>query len=134
MGITRNSGITASAAKAADRRPSTPAIWVTVVIGMYLLAGSRAARTRPTLAAVAAIRADARGAPCDVIGRRTTQLQWYSGCVAILGADLEALARRRVYLVHEPGQPHQPELGGRPGVPRAILERPDLTVLRYDLQ
>jgi hypothetical protein len=87
---------------------------------------------RGTLDAIAAIRADARGAMCDVIGRRSTQLQWYAGCDAIYHADPTTLAERRVNLVHEPGKKLQPDLEGRPGIPRTILERPHVVVLRYD--
>ena len=106
--------------------------WLVVAIALSRLEDVRRGRMAGTLAAVAAIRADARGAPCEVIARHTTQLQWYTGCVAVYTADLETLARRRVYLVREPRGPHQPELAGRPGVPRTILDDPDVTVTRYD--
>jgi 4-amino-4-deoxy-L-arabinose transferase-like glycosyltransferase len=108
------------------------ASWIVVVASVHLLDGSRVKRMTPLLAAMDAIRDDARGAPCEVIGRRTTQLQWYTGCIAAYLASPETLARVRVYLVHEPNAAHQPTLEGRPGVPRAVLERPDVTVLRYD--
>jgi len=106
--------------------------WLGAAIALYRLPGLRRESMAGTLAAVAAIRDDARGAPCEVIARHTTQLQWYTGCVAVYAAELETLARRRVYLVHEPGRPDQPEPAGRPGVPRAILARPEVTVTRYD--
>jgi hypothetical protein len=106
--------------------------WLGAAIAVYRLPGLRRDSMAGTLAAVAAIRDDARGAPCEVIARHTTQLQWYTGCVAVYAADLETLGSRRVYLVHEPGLPDQPDLAGRPGVPRAILARPEVTVTRYD--
>jgi hypothetical protein len=67
-----------------------------------------------------------------VIARRTTQLQWYTGCVAVYEADAATLARARVYLVHEPTGAYQPPLEGRAGVPRPVLVQPDVTVTRYD--
>jgi hypothetical protein len=108
------------------------ASWLVVAIGMLQLEATRRRRMKGTLPAIAAIQGDARGAPCEVIARHTTQLQWYTGCVAVFTADLEALARRRVYLVREPDAPHQPELAGHPGVPRTILAHPDVTVTRLD--
>ncbi len=106
--------------------------WIAVAIGMLRLEDTRLRSMRGTLDAIAAIRADARGAPCDVIGRRSTQLQWYTGCVTVYRMDPATLGERRVYLVREPGQEHQPDLEGRPGVPRKVLELPHLLVLRYD--
>jgi 4-amino-4-deoxy-L-arabinose transferase-like glycosyltransferase len=108
------------------------ASWVTVAVFTYTLDGSRARRSAPTLAAIAAIRDDARGAPCLAIGRRSTQLQWYTGCVSVHFAEPEEIANYRVYLVHEPGGEHQPPLTDRAGVPRTLIERPELIVLRYD--
>jgi hypothetical protein len=106
--------------------------WIHVAIGLYQVEDARGESMRGTLAAVAAIRDDAGGAPCEVIGRHSTQLQWYTGCAAVYRADLETLSRRRVYLVHEPNGKLQPELAGRPGVPRTILEGPRVIVIRYD--
>ncbi len=108
------------------------ASWVIVVVSMQRLADSRARRSAGTYAAIAAIRDDARDAPCEVMGRRSTQLQWYTGCIAVYYPTVETLAHKRVYLVYEPGAPHQPELEGRPGVPRVILEHPKAIVTRYD--
>lgn len=106
--------------------------WIIVLVGMCQLEDKRLENMRGTLAAVTAIRDDAGGAPCEVIARHSTQLQWYTGCAAVHRADLETLSRRRVYLVREPSVPLQPELAGRPGVPRAILDRPEAIVTRYD--
>ena len=108
------------------------ASWIIVAVTLYQLPAVRVANTAGTLAAAAAIREDARGAPCDVIGRHTTQLQWYTGCVAVYDARPDVRVQRNVYLVHEPLVPLQPALEGRPGVPRALVDRPDLIVLRYD--
>jgi hypothetical protein len=108
------------------------ASWISVVITLQRLEDSRARRSAGTSAAIAAIRADARGAPCEVMARRSTQLQWYTGCTAVYYPTAETLAKKRVYLVHEPGSPHQPEREGRPGVPRVILEHPKAIVTRYD--
>ena len=109
------------------------ASWLAVEIGAVRLSGARTERMTATVAAVAAIRDDARGAPCEVIGRHTTQLQWYTGCVAVLDVRLEELSRARVYVVQEIGGKYQPDLAGHPGVPRAILDRPGfLVVTRLD--
>jgi hypothetical protein len=69
-----------------------------------------------------------------VIARRTTQLQWYTGCAVVYEAPPDVLARVRVYHVVESGVEWQPAgVEGRPGVPRTILERPGaLIVTRLD--
>jgi 4-amino-4-deoxy-L-arabinose transferase-like glycosyltransferase len=108
------------------------ASWISVAITLQLLEDSRARRSAGTYAAIAAIRADARGAPCEVMARRSTQLQWYTGCIAVYYPTAETLAHKRVYLVYEPGAPHQPEREDRPGVPRVILEHPKAIVTRFD--
>ncbi|MDX2086579.1 MAG: glycosyltransferase family 39 protein [Kofleriaceae bacterium] len=56
------------------------ATFAVIVVGLH----QRPARMQHTFAAAAWIRADAAGRPCEVIGRHTTQLEWYSGCPAVL--------------------------------------------------
>lgn len=69
---------------------------------------NRTARMRATFAAVGAIRADAAGAPCTVLGYHYTQLEWYSRCRAplVMSADFARAALDRgdrVYLVRDDG-------------------------------
>jgi 4-amino-4-deoxy-L-arabinose transferase-like glycosyltransferase len=102
----------------------------------------RVTRMQGTLAAAAAIRADAAGAPCTVIGNHYTQLEWYSGCRAPLvmspqSVETAQLRGDRVYIVRDYGpavgnQP-QPELSAFPGGPTSILARPKVVdVARVD--
>lgn len=107
--------------------------WISVMVGSVRSGGARDRRQAGTLAAIEAIREDAKGASCLVIGRHTTQLQWYTGCVAVYDAPADELRRKRVYVVQEPGGKYQPELAGHVGVPRAIVNRPGvLIVTRLD--
>lgn len=97
---------------------------------------SRRFRMRGTLAAARAIRADAQGRPCTVIGYHFTQLEWYSGCRAplILDGNSAAEAHARgdlVYLVRDytptwvPAW--QPMFTDYPGTFRHILALPAVT-------
>jgi 4-amino-4-deoxy-L-arabinose transferase-like glycosyltransferase len=86
---------------------------------------------RTTAAAVAVIKRDAAGRPCIVVGRRLTQLEWYSGCYAALDASISDLAQRRVYVVVESG-PYQPRLAELPGRQQRMLEQPGVVVTRLD--
>ena len=56
--------------------------WFIVVNGQLKRDGYRLETTAATRAAAAAIRADAGGAPCLVVGDAFTQLEWYSGCAS----------------------------------------------------
>ena len=56
------------------------ASWLVALYAAYAVRDRRAAAIAPTIAAAMAIRADAHGARCEVIGRHFTQLEWYSGC------------------------------------------------------
>jgi hypothetical protein len=87
----------------------------------------REAALRGTLDAARVIRADAAGAPCQLMGRAYTQLEWYSGCRSSHW-PWDALGRERIYVVLAP--PEEP--GGTQGTPRVLLERPDVIVTRYD--
>ncbi len=61
---------------------------------------ARAASYRPTLLASEAIREDAQGVECEVLGRHTAQLDWYSGCRAVLVVSDDAIfADAPVYAV-----------------------------------
>lgn len=94
---------------------------------------ARANRMRGTLTAAQAIRADAKGAPCTVIGAHFAQLEWYSGCHAPLVMDAhwvgDALARGdMVYVVRDyvsmwrPAP--QPNVYELPGDKHVLLVRP----------
>jgi hypothetical protein len=101
------------------------AAWGISAVAAPVLVSQRLARMEATLAAIAAIRGDAPpGAPCRVIGRRTTQLQWYTGCLAVYRVEPELLARERVYVVIEPGSPGQPALVEQPGALQLVHQRP----------
>jgi hypothetical protein len=103
------------------------ASWVLVARAQLGYPERRRAGLDDTLAAAAAIRADAAGAPCQVAGNAFTQLEWYSGCRSSHW-PWPALGRERIYVVYAPsdgpGETH--------GTPRQLLARPDLIVTRYD--
>lgn len=92
----------------------------------------RASRMRGTLAAAAAIRTDAHGRRCMVIGYHYTQLEWYSGCVAplVMEADFVAAGHHAgeiVYVVREPASKlAQPDVRKLPGTPTTILDTPNV--------
>ena len=99
------------------------ATWVVALAAAYTQRERRRAGIAPTLAAAAAIRRDAAGAPCDVIGRHFTQLEWYSGCRAIV----RPRPGIRTYVVRDDtGGPGQPAPVA--GVP--ILATPHVEVTR----
>jgi hypothetical protein len=103
------------------------ASWVLVARAQLRMPARRIATTRSTLDAAAAIRADAAGAPCQLVGRDYTQLEWYSGCRSSTW-PWAALGRDRIYVVVAP--PDAP--GEVHGAPRVVLERGDVIVTRYD--
>jgi hypothetical protein len=86
------------------------------------------AKTAGTLAAAAAIRADAAGAPCAVQGDAYPQLEWYSGCASTDLPDAPLARGEPVYAVDRPGAARAPTAGRG----RVLLARPDLIVTRYD--
>lgn len=108
------------------------ASWIVVAVTSWRQDESRRAIMRGTLVAVAAIRDDARGAPCLAVGRRTTQLEWYSGCRTEYWTDVDQIAQLRVYLVYEPDSGRQPDVAAQPGTPRVIAERDGVIVMRLE--
>jgi 4-amino-4-deoxy-L-arabinose transferase-like glycosyltransferase len=92
----------------------------------------RVAGVRATLAAAAAIRADAAGVACYVSGDWYNQLEWYSGCSSKEFSMPEALARREpVYVVSATGA----EFAGLPGRHRAVFDIAGAVhVLRLDAE
>lgn len=101
--------------------------WVLVVRLQLRTAAGRIASARSTIDAASVIRADAAGAPCQLVGDAFTQLEWYSGCLSS-SWPWDALGRDRIYVVVKP-RDKQVETRG---TPRVLLERPDVNVTRYD--
>lgn len=109
------------------------AAWVECQIVAYKLASSARTRADRLVLAADAVRRDAAGAPCEVIGRHTAQLQWYSGCENVLITTDDEIRRLRVYVVIEAHSDWQPKLANLPDARRvAIVDRPELTVMRLD--
>jgi 4-amino-4-deoxy-L-arabinose transferase-like glycosyltransferase len=78
---------------------------------------------RTTILAAAAIRGDAGAAPCYVLGRHDTQLEWYTGCEyrLVMPPQLD----KRLYAVWDnTGGPWQPSIGALPGPKRTVLRVP----------
>ena len=99
------------------------ASWLVALYAAYAIRERRNAGMAPTLAAAMAIRADAHGGRCDVIGRHFTQLEWYSGCRAVSTAT----PGTRTYVVRDDtGPPGQP--APLRGIP--ILATPHVEVTR----
>jgi hypothetical protein len=109
------------------------AAWVETDLAAYRLASTARTRAARTVLAADAIRRDAAGAPCEVIGRHSTQLQWYSGCEAVFATTADEIRHARIYVVIEPHSDHEPKLGSLPSAKRtAIVDRSDVTVTRMD--
>jgi hypothetical protein len=97
------------------------ASWLAAIAAAWGARDRRVAGMAPTLAACEAIHRDARGHACLVIGRHTTQLEWYSGCRSAY--DATGLA----YVVRDDsGGPDQPA----PGRGTLILHTPRVEVTR----
>lgn len=109
------------------------AAWVESDLAAYLLATTARTRAARTVLAADAIRRDAAGAPCEVLGRHTTQLEWYSGCETVLITTADEIRRMRIYVVFEPHSEYQPRMESLPSAKRiAIVDRGDMTVTRLD--
>lgn len=99
-------------------------VWGVVMHGQLRYGANRAASAdAPTFAAAAAIRADAAGRRCEVLGQHDPQLEWHSGCRA---AQVVAYPGPGVwlYVVRDWTPGWQPELSGGPGRHTVILDRP----------
>ena len=126
----------AIAARPAALRRKLGWVCVAALVGSWLVVASSLSRTNRavrahmagSLAAITAIRADDRGAPCQVLARHNTQLEWYSGCEAVVEILPSVIERRasRVYVVVEPHSELQPATDGVPGRLHEILDRPDV--------
>jgi 4-amino-4-deoxy-L-arabinose transferase-like glycosyltransferase len=109
------------------------AVWLLLLVKQRRIDENRRHAMRGTLAAAQAIRADAHGERCAVVGYHSTQLEWYSGCHVPLVMDPGTAAAllaagERVYVVRDytptwvPAP--QPVFAEMPGVPQLLLERP----------
>lgn len=99
-------------------------VWVFVMLGQLRHGAARVGgASGATFVAAEAIRSDAAGRRCGVLGRHDPQLEWYSGCRA---AQVVEYPPPGVWLYvvrdHTPGW--QPELSGGPGRHTVILDRP----------
>lgn len=97
------------------------ATWAISLVDGVRARDTRLATTTALRIASHAIRADARGERCDVIGAATTQLEWYSGC-----RTTRVVAGTPIYIVREVGEA-PPALPARPC---PVLVLPRLTVSR----
>jgi hypothetical protein len=97
------------------------ASWVAALSSAWHARDHRIAGMADTLAAADAIHRDAHGRPCTVVGRHTTQLEWYSGCR--IAYEIAGLA----YVVRDDtGGPDQPA----PVRGTVILHTPHVDVTR----
>jgi hypothetical protein len=95
--------------------------WIAAISSAWHARDHRIAGMASTLAAADAIRRDAHGRACVVVGRHTTQLEWYSGCR--IAYDATGLA----YVVRDDtGGPDQPA----PVRGTTILHTPHVDVTR----
>lgn len=83
-------------------------------------------KTKAMLLAADAIRRDSNGLPCEVVGRHTAQLDWYSGCTASHTVFVESLLIEvPVYVVRESSDaPAQPSFESIPASLCPILYVP----------
>jgi hypothetical protein len=101
------------------------AAWVLVATGQVYRSAHRWETTATTRAAASAIAADASGVTCHVVGDAFAQLEHYSGCRS---STWPWDTHQRVYVVRTPtSAPVETH-----GTPRVVLERPDVSVTRYD--
>ena len=95
--------------------------WIAAISSAWHARDHRIAGMASTLAAADAIHRDAHGRACVVVGRHTTQLEWYSGCR--IAYDATGLA----YVVRDDtGGPDQPA----PVRGTTILHTPHVDVTR----
>ncbi len=85
--------------------------------------------TAASYAAAMAIRADAGGTSCYVIGDAFSQLEWYSGCRSATWPWDDRHEDEGIYVVQTPSTVPVPIRG----IPHVILDRPDVMVTRYDV-
>jgi len=107
--------------------------WLLVANASTKYARVRAAETEDITEAIAAIRADDAGAPCQLIALHDPPIEWYSGCYAPLRFDPAVLAERRVYAVHDTApNPEEPDLDALPGHHVVVHDSPRVRVIRLE--
>jgi hypothetical protein len=94
--------------------------WALQLRGAHAYRRVRVDGMTPTLLAAAAIRGDDHGAPCYVLGRHDTQLEWYTGCEYRL--VLPPVIDKPLYAVWDnTGGPWQPTIAELPPPTRSVL-------------
>jgi hypothetical protein len=123
LGRLRNAGVAAALV-------AVSAMWIFSLYKTVRYGAIPGERIAPTMIATAAIRDDARGAACQVMGRHQTQLEWYSGCAGALVVPHEAIAAgKHVYAVWDnSGGPSQPVLDSLPGT--YVMQVPGVVAVR----
>jgi hypothetical protein len=106
------------------------ASWLGVLIPSLRIADRRRHNWDGMLTAAAEVRRDAAGAHCRVVCRHTHQVEWYSGCEALL--EMPSPGRDPLYVVRDDFGDFQPPVTGLPGHSRAIFERGEVLVLRLE--
>lgn len=100
--------------------------WAFVFRSVYRVPGIRQEGVKGTLRAAAAIRSAARGAPCFVVCRHTTEIEWYSGCEAVVELPVASIGKQPMFGVVDNFGDNQPDLARLPGRHRSILSLPGL--------
>ena len=101
------------------------ASWLLVATGQIKRSAHRRDTTAATRAAASAIATDAAGVTCFVVGDAFAQLEHYSGCRS---SSWPWDTHQRIYVVRTPtSAPVETR-----GTPRMLLDRPDVSVTRYD--
>lgn len=109
------------------------ASYVSVLVSVRHLDRGRRRRLAPVLEAAAAIARDAGGRPCLAMARRSTTVEWYSGCEVVAWVEPGTMGARSLYLVTQPGMPEQPVVGERDARPHTVLDVPGrVLVTRFD--
>lgn len=97
--------------------------WVVALVAGYRALDFQQARATPMLLAAAAVKTDANGVPCEVAGRQTTLLDWYSGCRSTLRVNGDALGASPVYWVRVA---RHRDLETPPGVACSVMQLPGI--------
>jgi 4-amino-4-deoxy-L-arabinose transferase-like glycosyltransferase len=101
------------------------AAWLVVTLRTPSQGDSRLRSDGGTLIAGAAVRADARGRACYVLGARAAQLEWYTGCRGS-AYDISAVLGRRdpLYAVTDPRHPWSFDARQLPGRRITVIDVP----------
>jgi hypothetical protein len=109
------------------------ASWINCMRQAWIFPDGVRVRTAGTFMSAAAIRDDAAGAPCKVMGRYLMRLEWYSGCEAVSTFPSAALQRgERIYAVWTDLGTPQPDFASLPGMHRSVLDARNARVIRIE--